>query len=212
MNKKYWIIGGSIIIVILLFFVFVAYAVKQNRIKKGPFRPTISGIAKQKIAIIYHPYNKTIIQVADLIRSKVGGTVYLIEPKKPYPTRITDHARIKIEQNNPANVNLKKNDLDVKSYHILFLGLPVIDNNMSPVMMKFLLSNADNFKSDQIIIPFTFCEGKDNTMKSDEFLFQHTPRITKKNGFITSISDIAGNDMNINIWLNDMSFYRYELK
>lgn len=212
MNKKHWIIGGSILGVLLLIVLFIVFAtIRYNNMRK-PIRPGITEISKQKIAIIYHPYNEGIIQVADLIRSKVGGTVYLIEPTKPYPTKTVDHARIKNEQEHPEKLALKKYDIDLKRYHIIFLGAPVIDSNLSPVMMKYLLDNRASFLPNQIIIPFTYYNEKENTIKSDEFVYYHTGRTTKKNGFLTSNTNKMGNDMYITLWLNDMRFYKYELK
>lgn len=212
MNKKHWIIGGSILGVLLLIVLFIVFAtIRYNNLKK-PIKPGITEISKQKIAIIYHPYNEGIIQVADLIRSKVGGTVYLIEPTKPYPTKKIDHARIKKEQEHPENLALKKYDIDLKRYHIIFLGVPVIDSNISPVMMKYLLDNETSFVPNQIIIPFIYYNGQDNTIESDKFIYYHTGRTTKKNGYRTSNTDKEGNNMYITLWLNDISFYRYELK
>ena len=211
MNKKYLIITGIVVLVlVLLTGLFVMWY--KNYSDKRPYKVGIDSISKQKIAIIYHPYNAGIIQVADIIHSKVGGDIYKLDSKIPYP-KIESKLKgvITTEQKNPEKVALNQK-VDIKKYNMIFVGVPVIYNDASPVMKRFMTDNKSVFKNNQIIIPFKYYSGKDNSVLTDEFLFHNYGNAIVKNGYNTSITDKKAVDMYITLWLNDINFYKNELK
>lgn len=210
MNKKKWLILGSVllcIIIIALFFI-IRKEILSKEIKAGANK-----IATQSIAIIYHPYNEGICQIADIIKSRVGGDVYKLQPVKEYPTA-SDllNQRIKDEQQHPEKVSLKNNKLDINKYHILFIGVPVINDDASPVMMRFALDNQQLLKEKHITIPFVYYVGSDTPNKTYHFLYYATYKTIRKNGFTSSTLDRNTNETDIDIWLNDINFYQSEFE
>ena len=73
MNKKLGLILGSILlgIIIIVAIFFIRKQILSEQIKAGANK-----IATQRVAIIYHPYNEGINQLANIIKSRVGGDVY----------------------------------------------------------------------------------------------------------------------------------------
>lgn len=211
MNKKMLIICGSVllgIIILVSLFIFIRKENLTRNIKIGADK-----IATQSIAIVYHPYNEGIDQLAAIIKSRVGGDVYKLEPVKAYPTS-SDLLiqRLNDEQEHPEKVSLKDNKFDLKKYHVIFVGVPVINNKPSPIMMRFTLNIEHLLTKDNIIIPFVYYSGNDNPRSTYEFLYYANFKATSKNGFISSTIDRATNEMDVDIWLNDISFKKSELQ
>lgn len=211
MNKNKWLIICSVllgIIIICALFFIIRKQILSKEIKAGANK-----IATQSIAIIYHPYNEGINQLANIIKSRVGGDVYKLEPVKEYP-KASDLLiqRIKDEQQHPEKVSLKNNKLDIDKYHILFIGVPVINNDASPVMMRFALDNEHLFKENHITIPFVYYSGSDTPNKTYNFLYYATFKTIRKNGFTSSTLNSNINETDIDIWLNDINFRKSEFE
>ena len=211
MNKKLLITILCIIVALTLLIFLGIFAKKYY--ETAEFQPGIDKIATQNIAIIYHPYNDGIKQVADIIKSKVGGDVYILEPFSDYPTSADLRKdRIKKEQLHPEKVSLKDNKFNIKKYNIVFIGVPVIDGMMSPVMMRFVLDHEKLLNKNIVTIPFVFLTNNDSPKETYKFLYRYTMFSAQKSGYTTTFLDKQANDMYITSWLEQINFHRYELK
>lgn len=208
-NKVIIIFVGILLFIALVCLLFWGHKKYMNSI----YRPGPDKISTQKTAIVFHPYNEGIKQVANVIGSDVKADVYRLEPDIPYPesAELTKERMIN-EYTHPEKVVLKANNFDIKKYHIIFIGVPIIYNKTSPLVMRFVLDIENSLNKDKIIIPFVYYQGKDNPSDAYKFLYAHTRAGIYKNGYTSSINNIGSNKMEISMWLKDMYFKRNEIK
>lgn len=210
MNKKLWITVS--VIVLLLIFVLSSVFFVKRKLDTTPIKPGADKIATQSIAIVYHPYNEGIKQVARIIESRVGGDVYLLEPFSEYPmSEELKKGRIVDEQNHPDKIQLKNSDFNFKKYNIIFIGAPVIYGNISPLVMRFVMDYGSILKKDKIIIPFVFYSAPDLTKETYVFLYQYLNGPGYKGGYTSQLLNKSANEMYIDLWFADMNFKKSEL-
>lgn len=210
MNKK---LLSGIILVSILVIGLVAYFIGRRNYLSKEIKPGVGAISTQRIAIVYHPINQGIIRIADIIKSRVGGDVYTLEPYTPYPSNPAElKTRITYEQKHPEKIVFKNNNFDIKKYHIIFIGAPVLYNQMSPIMMRFVMDIEPSMSEKYITIPFVYYEGRDEAKETYKYIYSYTKYSTRKNGYTSTLLDKQANEMYIDLWLNDINFYRYELE
>lgn len=210
MNKKYLII---LAVILVLFFVIAGVLFRKKETPTGETKPGADRIATQSVAIVYHPYNDGIKQVARIIESRVGGDVYLLEPFSDYPMSADlKKDRIIDEQNHPEKVQLKNNNFDYKKYNVIFIGAPVIYNNLSPLVMRFAMDYTDLLKSDKVVIPFVFYNEPDSAKEAYIFMYKYLSKAAYKGGFTTHLLDKSAVEMYVDLWLSDIKFNKSELK
>ena len=94
-NKIIIILVGILLFIALVCLMFWGHKKFMNSI----YRPGPDIISRQKNAIVYHPYNEGIIQIANIIGSNVKADVYRLESANPYPAS-ADLAKEKMKQEN----------------------------------------------------------------------------------------------------------------
>ena len=208
-NKIIIILVGILLFIALVCLMFWGHKKFMNSI----YRPGPDIISRQKNAIVYHPYNEGIIQIANIIGSNVKADVYRLESANPYPAS-ADLAKEKMknEYYHPEKIVLKSNSFDIKNYHIIFIGVPIINNRISPLVMRFVLDIQNSLNKDKIIIPFVYYQGNDSPIDAYKFLYRHTRSGIYKNGYTSSKNNIDTNKMEVEMWLKDMYFKRNEIE
>lgn len=112
---------------------------------------------KSKVLIVYYSATGNTETVARDIARDTGGTIFRIQPKKPYTDSDLDwndeNSRITKEHNNPnRHVALKTTTVkNFKSYKTVFIGYPIWWQDASWVVNDFVKNN--NFKGKRVI-PF----------------------------------------------------------
>ena len=105
----------------------------------GSTHSTASGTGRTKMLIIYYSLTGNTKYIAEQIRRKTGGDVFLIETVKTYPAEysaLTDEAKRELQTGDlPA---LKKGPPDMSSYDLILVGSPVWWYTVSTPVMSFL--------------------------------------------------------------------------
>lgn len=80
----------------------------------------------KKILIAYFSWGGNTQHVAEHIAALTGGTLFRIEPEKPYPTEYTPCTEVaKAEKDADARPAIKKKVEDWEQYDTIFIGCPV---------------------------------------------------------------------------------------
>lgn len=89
--------------------------------------------------------------LATLISEKTKSDLFCLEPKKAYPTNHQELLqRAKDEMENDERVELKEN-IDLTNYDVIYLGYPIWNADLPPVIQTFL---ENNDFSNKTVIPF----------------------------------------------------------
>ena len=98
-----------------------------------------SGTGRAKMLIIYYSLTGNTKYIAEQIRKKTGGDLFVIETVKTYPSEysaLTEEAKRELQTGDlPA---LKKNPPDMSSYDLVLVGSPVWWYTVSTPVMSFL--------------------------------------------------------------------------
>ena len=80
----------------------------------------------RKILVAYFSWSGNTQHVAEYIARQTGGTLFRIEPVKPYPTEYTPCTEVaKAEKEQNARPAIKNRVADWNSYDTIFIGCPV---------------------------------------------------------------------------------------
>ena len=133
-----------IILAITLIFAEVAFAVTKN--KQGDI------MSDKKILVAYFSWSGNTQFIAEKINKQVGGDMFRIETTTPYPEDYNEAAYgvAKKQHEEGTKPELKDNG-DVSSYDIIFIGTPAWWYEMAPAVKTFLSEN--NFEG-KTIVPF----------------------------------------------------------
>jgi flavodoxin len=105
----------------------------------GSIQSNASGTGRTKMLIIYYSLTGNTKYIAEKLRKKNGGDVFVIETVKTYPAEysaLTDEAKRELQTGDlPA---LKKNPPDMSSYDLILVGSPVWWYTVSTPVMSFL--------------------------------------------------------------------------
>ena len=81
---------------------------------------------ESKILVAYFSWSGNTEYVAKYIAEQTGGTLFRIEPVKPYPTEYTPCTKVaKAEKERDARPEIKNKVADWDSYNTVFIGCPV---------------------------------------------------------------------------------------
>ena len=81
---------------------------------------------EHKILIAYFSWSGNTQHVAEYIAKETGGTLFRIDPVKPYPTEYTPCTEVaKKEKEENARPAIKEKVKDWDSYDMVFIGCPV---------------------------------------------------------------------------------------
>lgn len=105
----------------------------------GSIHSNASGAGRTKMLITYYSLTGNTKYIAEEIRKKTGGDVFVIETVKTYPAEysaLTEEAKRELQAGDlPA---LKKGPPDMSSYGLILVGSPVWWYTVSTPVMSFL--------------------------------------------------------------------------
>lgn len=150
-----------------------------------------------KILVAYFSWGGNTQKVADHIASLIGGTLFRIEPEKPYPTEYTPCTEVaKAEKEADARPVIKNKVEDWEQYDIVFIGCPVWWHTAPMIINTF--SESYDFKG-KIVIPFcTYASTyRDETLAK---IAELTPAAEHRKGF----GAVDKNTKGIGAWLKEI--------
>jgi len=154
----------------------------------------------KRILIAFFSHSGTTKKAADQIHAIVGGDIYEIKEKEPYPRNynaVTEQAKQEIAKGyQPA---LKGNLPDISEYDVIFAGSPNWWSTIAPPLSTFLSSSDFTGKT---IIPFITHGGGglNRTINDIKKLVQGANVL---NGFD------ANNTADISAWLKKLDFQEH---
>lgn len=140
--------------------------------------------------------------LATLISEKTKSDLFRLEPKKAYPTNHQELLqRAKDEMENDERVELKEN-IDLTNYEVIYIGYPIWNANLPPVIQTFL---ENNDFSNKTIIPFCSHGGSglSRTPETIKEKLKDSQVIT--NGFEIYRSDIEEASDELDAWLKELN-------
>lgn len=155
----------------------------------------------KKVLIAYFSWSGNTKYIAEKIHNQTGGDMFQIETATPYPINYKETAYGIAKKQHDENVKPKlKNNGDVSSYDVIFVGTPVWWYEMAPAVKTFLIEN--NFEG-KIIVPFiTNGGGGQYTVAKD------MAQLAKGSKVLTPFVTINRGDSNvqneINSWLKEL--------
>lgn len=141
----------NILLIILGLFIIGAGVVFALQNKQTENKGAIN-MTDKKILIAYFSFSGNTKSIAEKIHSQVGGDMFRIETAVPYPANYNETAYgIAKEQHDKGIKPELKNNGNVSSYDVIFVGTPAWWYEMAPAVKTFLSENNFDGKT---IIPF----------------------------------------------------------
>lgn len=125
--------------------------------------------------------------VANLISEKINADLFRLEPVKAYPTdyeKLLDRAREEMQNDERPEI---KNPIDISDYETIFIGYPIWNSDLPPIINTFLENNDFDGKT---VIPFCSHGGS---------------------GLARTPSTIADKLSNANVITNNFEIYRDDM-
>ena len=145
--------------------------------------------------IAYYSWGGNTKLIAEKIHSQIGGDMFRIETKIPYPDDYNETAYGPAkEQHEKGILPELKETIDITKYDRIFIGTPVWWYEPAPAVKSFLASN--NFEG-KTIIPFITHGGGGKYTIADEMykLVEHAnvlePFVVYEKGSITTDLDLT---------------------
>ena len=96
-------------------------------------------VPSKKILIVYLSRTNNTKAIAEIIHTNVGGTLVVIELKKPYPEDYKQTVRQVVHENETSYLPPLKTKIDsIEKYDVVFVGFPTWDMKMPPPIKSFL--------------------------------------------------------------------------
>lgn len=152
----------------------------------------------KKILVAYFSWSGNTQYVAEQIAKQTGGTLFRIEPVKPYPTEYTPCTEVaKKEKEDNARPAIK-NKVEVwDSYDTVFIGCPVWWWTAPMIINTF--TESYDFKG-KTLIPFSSHGGSGWSGTVDDIAGME-PNATMVDGYSISRNSVAGSADGIREWL-----------
>ena len=141
--------------------------------------------------------------VATLISERTNSDLFRLEPVEAYPTNHQDLLRrAQEEMQNDVKPELKEN-IDISNYDVIFIGYPIWNADLPPIINTFLENNDFSGKT---VIPFCTHGGS---------VLSRTPQTIKNksnnatvitNGFEIYRTNMEDSPSEIEAWLNEVGF------
>lgn len=154
-----------------------------------------------KILVAYFSWGGNTQKVAGHIASLTGGTLFRIEPEKPYPTEYTPCTEVaKAEKEADARPAIKNKVEDWDQYDVIFIGCPVWWHTSPMIINTF--SESYDFKG-KTVIPFcTYASTyRDETLAK---IAELTPAAGHRKGF----GAVDKNTKGIEAWLKEIKLLK----
>lgn len=154
-----------------------------------------------KILVAYFSWGGTTRRMAQQISDQTGGTLFEIEPVKPYPTEYTPCTEVALEErDSDARPAIKNKVENINSYNIVFIGCPVWWHT-APMIINTFIESYD--LKGKIIVPFcTYASTyRDETLQK---IVNLTPESSHLAGLGLTGSGV-GNSNNVTTWLKNIN-------
>ena len=141
--------------------------------------------------------------VATLISERTNSDLFRLEPVEAYPTNHQDLLRrAQEEMQNDVKPELKEN-IDVSNYDVIFIGYPIWNADLPPIINTFLENNDFSGKT---VIPFCTHGGSvlSRTPQTIKNKLNNATVIT--NGFEIYRTNMEDSPSEIEAWLNEVGF------
>lgn len=155
---------------------------------------------KNDILIAYYSWSGNTRTIAELIRREIGGTLFEIEPAKPYSTNygaVVEQAKEEIRTGFRPNLESMP---EINSYKTVFLGSPIWWHTMAPPLASFIESFDLRKK---IVVPF-HSHGGGGGGEFERDIIKMCPDSTVTKGFSIYNRGESETAAQITVWLKDI--------
>ncbi|MBI9049102.1 MAG: hypothetical protein JEZ00_06775 [Anaerolineaceae bacterium] len=153
----------------------------------------------EQILIVYYTRSKNTQIIAKLIQEQVGGDLYEVKPKVPYPPSydaVVKQAKTEIQAG--YKPPLKTRIDHIETFDTIFIGSPNWWSTMAPPMATFL---SENDLSGKTVVPFC-THGGGGLGNMDRDIAVLCPQSTMLEGFEIYGSGGADAKSAVIAWLN----------
>lgn len=141
--------------------------------------------------------------IANLIGEKIDSEVYRLEPVDTYPTNHDDLLeRAADEMDNDERPEIK-DPIDISSYDVIFIGYPIWNADLPPIINTFLENNNFDGKT---IIPFCTHGGSGIAGTPSTIQDKLPDAWVITNGFEISRNDMDSSESKVNEWLSSIGY------
>lgn len=155
----------------------------------------------KKTLIAYFSWGGNTKFIAEKIHEVTGGDMFQIETVAPYPTDYHETAYVVAKKQHEENVKPKlKDNGNVSSYDVIFVGTPAWWYEMAPAVKTFLTEN--NFEGKTIIPFITHGGGGEYSIAKDIGTLAKGSRVLKP--FVVSGRGGDNIQEKINDWLKEL--------
>lgn len=146
-------------------------------------KPSVrKGRGGKKTLIVFLSRTSNTKAVAEMIRAKVGGTLFALELEKPYPADYSQTVDQVVRENETGYLPPLKSKIDrIEQYDTIFVGFPTWGMQLPPPMKSFL--RAYNLEG-KTVVPFNTNAGYGEG-SSFETVRKLCPQSTVLEGFST---------------------------
>lgn len=149
------ILSLIVIIIVVLGLGGGIYIMMESKNLKKEEKPNVSEKEKSKTAVIYFSATGTTRTVAEKLKTVTNGMLIEIVPREPYTSADlnygNDDSRANKEQNDSSARPEIKNQMDLSSYEVIYLGYPIWWGDVPKIILTFL----DTYDlSGKTVIPF----------------------------------------------------------
>ena len=180
------------LLLIILYVLITAAGIAQNQ---GSF------MDNKKILIAYFSWGGCTKAIAEKIQSKIGGDLFRIETVEPYPLVFYEvvYGAAKKQYEEDIRPELKDNG-DVSSYDIIFVGTPVWYYGITPAIKSFLSKN--NFEGKTIVSFISHGGGGKYTIPEEMEKLAKGAKVLKP--FVVYLAGDDQTDREIMNWIKDL--------
>ena len=162
----------------------------------------ISAKSSKKVLVAYYSWGGNTKSIAEKIHKKVGGDIFEIVPKTPYPTDYRKTCDVAKAQKEKGIVTPLKSNIDVSKYDVIFVGTPAWWYTMATPVKSFLISNKKGFEG-KIIVPFVTHGGGGKYNIPAEMKDISKAKVLKKE-FVVYENGDSSTDKNIDKWIKEL--------
>ena len=141
--------------------------------------------------------------VASLISERTNSDLFRLEPVDTYPTNHEELLERAMEEMTNGVRHTLKEEIDISSYDIIFIGYPIWNADLPPIINTFLETNDFTGKT---VIPFCTHGGSGlaGTPRTKENKLSSATVIT--NGFSLSRTNMESAPEEVDLWLSKIGF------
>lgn len=158
-----------------------------------------------KILIAFFSKTNNTKSVADHIHSRVGGDLFHVAARKPYPQdyrETTQIARVEQDNNERPELAATISPEEMKNYDVIFLGYPIWWGTMPMAMFTFL---EQYDLSGKTIIPFC-THGGSGLARSPDDIGKLAPGAMLRQGLAIRGGSASSTQNDVDNWLRQLGY------